>query len=447
MSRPPTLVPSPIPAAVPDASRRLLARWEAHRAALGLTHPTPEDFMAFGSASTLDRLRPALAEARPGEMGSLRLAHRELRRQRRASRAGGGQRGPAAQVTVPAAELPADWRAALAGMRAARDRLDRGRRARQDERRPPAAKVIGGIERTLRDLAQSCRAAGRPVEIRRRAVRLWLDGARARGIRPASESLYLRQIGLFLRWIDARPKLRSEIAVLARAATRAGEGRRKRKEERLAAAPLDLGTAWGAAEGELAHAATLPIGSEARVLATLRAAAAALAISAPLRAGDLAGLQIGETIWRDASGWRMDLVTGKTKARYERDGRWPKVTPFLDALVEIDAPGGDLWAGYEARQGTRLFSEDGGRTALTQDCLASAFRDLTGHGPHILRTLWHDTAAREDASEVWVALALCGQRSERTARHYRTRAARHEHARRGRAILAQVRRDERWGKG
>jgi len=63
-----------------EASRgRLLARWDAHLAARGVCAPRQEDFVSFGSASKLEKLRAALNTNRPEQLGCIRLALRQKR--------------------------------------------------------------------------------------------------------------------------------------------------------------------------------------------------------------------------------------------------------------------------------------------------------------------------------------------------------------------------------
>ena len=198
---------------------------------------------------------------------------------------------------------------------------------------------------------------------------------------------------------------------------------------------------WAAAEAAAEEAETLPPGSRARIKVLLEAAALALGVMAPLRIGDLHRPVLGEHLVRDAEGWHLHLTTSKNREDYDRPEVWPEVEPFLDAVLQADAPGGDLWAGYDARVGTPLFSLDGGRTGLSADWYSDAFEARIGHGAHIIRTLWHDhVALHGGADEVWVALALAGQRDRRTERHYRTRASRQDQRREGRALLRRARR-------
>jgi hypothetical protein len=69
--------------------------------------------------------------------------------------------------------------------------------------------------------------------------------------------------------------------------------------------------------------------------------------------------------------------------------------------------------------------------------ISTVWRRHIGTGEHIIRTLWHEDAAED--GETWMALALCGQRSARTAKHYTVKAARKRAAKRGRGLLKQAR--------
>ena len=108
-------------------------------------------------------------------------------------------------------------------------------------------------------------------------------------------------------------------------------------------------------------------------------------------------------------------------------------------LLEVDAPGGDLWAGYDARVGTKLFSADFGGTGLSGDSISDVWEEHVGCGAHIVRTLWHQTAWESDRDLTWMALALCGQRAEKTAKPYRIEGARRRAAREGRRLVGAAR--------
>lgn len=108
-------------------------------------------------------------------------------------------------------------------------------------------------------------------------------------------------------------------------------------------------------------------------------------------------------------------------------------------MIEVDAPGGDLWTGYDARAGTPLFTKDFGWTGLSGDWISDVWEKHVGCGAHIVRTLWHHLCWESDQDSTWVALALCGQDSDRTAREYRVQGARARAVRDGRGLLRTAR--------
>ena len=433
------------------AEARLLARWHDHLRGRG--HPDPAraapgraDFLAFGGLAQLERLHRVLRQVAPDRVGPLRLACREKRKGKtKRSRATGGTRGPARTLSVREDELPALWRHGLARMRAARARLDRGASFGGGDLDPPAASRIEDIAYTLRAVAAAGRAAGRAdaqIALDEAAIMRWLDAARDRGNAPAGLSMQLRGLRTFVLWQDAKGAkgLAKRLAALAAEETRLAGLGRKRKDCKLAAAPLTVGDCWLAAEVAACEAEGAVPGTRTHMRLRLEAAALALGVAAPLRIGDLHRLRVGRELARDAAGWSLDLRTRKTSGEYEAR-LWDEVTPVLDAVLEADAPGGELWSGYDARQGTHFFSADGGETGLSADWLSDVWEARLGSGAHMIRTLWHDHALRMGSeTDVWMALALCGHADGRTAEHYRTRAAHAARGREGRALLRAARR-------
>ena len=429
---------------MPHEPQPLLERWFAHLRSEGhadprAANPVIEDFLAFGRLSTLERLRAPLAAVAPSQIGPLRLACRELRRDKNRPSPTGGSRGPAPTLSIPEADLPEEWRRALADMRRVRARIDGGRH-RGGGRTPPTSKGIRSAAYVLRALAAACITAGVPIALDRQAIRAWMEAARLRGCSRASIGMQLRVMRTALTWMGSDADLQGEIGALARVEAVESERRPKAKERRLRQLPLTLAEVMDVADGLSNEADAAPLASRDAVVLRLHAVALALAVCCPLRIGDLHRLRIGMEVVRDAGGWSLAIRTSKTGADYEQPEIWPEVERLLDVLVEMDAPGGDLWLGYDMRIGTYLFSMDGGRTGLSADWVSDVWARRTGHGAHIVRTLWHDELLVHGGErDVWLALALCGQRSERTARHYQTRAAKKEAGRRGRGMLAAAR--------
>ena len=428
---------------LPDPDRRRLARWRDHLAARGAAVPEAADFLTHGRLSTLERLHPALAETDPGACGPLREALQELRRRKRAragSKATGGRRGPALAASVEPDRLPAPWRTTLDRLGRERARVDAGGIV-LDGPRPPARASLGDMAWVLRAVAKSSLDRGWEPELRRRAVAAWLADAEGRGCRERGLTLQMGLLRRFALHHDRKglKKLARTLGALRLDYARRGERRQKRKEAWVLKHPTTLGAVWARAEKLLARGLGERAGSRARHKLVREAAALALAVVVPLRIGDLHRFRVGREITRDATGWAVHIRTSKTRGDYEREALWPELTPFLDAVIEVDAPGGELWVGYDVRVGTPLLTTDFGRTALSGDWISDVWEEHVGCGAHIVRTLWHQLAWESDRDLAWVALALCGQRDERSARHYRVEGARRRAARSGRGLLRAAR--------
>lgn len=423
------------------SDRARLCRWRAHLAARGVEIPETDDFTSFGRLSTLERLRKVLRVVAPETCGPLARAISRLKAEKTAragSKAKGGRRGPAVELSIPVDALRDDWRATFADMHARRSRIDAGLMI-FDRPEPPAASMIGDIQYVLRALSKVCHDHGCVPAVKSSTVRLWLARQEHRGSRPAGLSLQLRLLQRFLAFRGEKPKLRKKLGKLAADYTRRGTRQRKRKHDWLLQNPTDIVRVWDLAEDVLALSRAAPAGSCRRARLACEAAVLALSVNMPLRCGDLHRLQVGQEITRDADGWRAELVTGKTGDDYEMPALWPETTRFLDEILILEAPGGDMWRGYDGRVGTPLFSCNGGTTALSAEWVSEVFYDHVGTGQHIMRSLWHQLAYDNEEDLTWMALALCGQRGKRTAGQYHQRHARVKSVRAGRQVLAASR--------
>ncbi len=425
-----------------DASKRRLARWQAHLAARGFSIPDADAFRSFGRLSTLERLRDVLAESAPEQCGPLARVISELKRekrQREKPRNKGGARGVERTLSVTPAELPPSWQATIADMRQRRMEVDAGMVDVGDVS-PPALSQIRATEYVLRCVAKTCTDAGRDPALDIDGVRAWIDRQEDCGKCQTGVSMQLRKIAGFLAYRGEDKKLRKRLAREAARYGRIGRLKRKRKHAWLLANSTDIGKVWDLAVELLGKSRLMKPGTSRRYLLALHAAALALAIAAPLRISDLSRLRIGHEISRSATGWAMALVTRKTASGYERPELWPELTEFLDELLVLEAPGGALWRGYDARVGTALFSRDGGKTALTADWISDVWYEHVGTGEHIVRTLWHQIAFDSDTDRTWMALALCGQKGGgKTADEYRERNNRARAVKAGRRTLAAAR--------
>lgn len=430
-----------------EAAARRLIRWKAHLAARGTVTPDANDFASFGSLSSLERLRDVLSDAAPQHCGPLVRVIAEMKREKRLRekpKVSKGARGIARTLSVPTHDLPRDWWTTLSEMRRRRTDIDAGM-IDLGVTSPPASSQIRDIQYVLCCIAKICLDDNREPALDTDSVRLWIERQEGRGQGETGLSMQLRKIVDFLSYREENKQLRKRLTKQAARYARIGRLKRKRKHTWLLNNPTDIGKVWTLAEELLAKSRAHKAGTSRRYLLALHAAALALAVVAPLRISDLWRLRIGHEIKRDATGWSMVLVTQKTNGDYERSELWPELSEFLDELLVLEAPGGDLWHGYDARLGTPLFSCDGGMSALKADWISDVWYEHVGTGEHVVRTLWHQLAFDSDTDRTWMALALCGQRGGgRTASQYHEKNRRARAVKAGRHALAAMRQAARW---
>jgi hypothetical protein len=411
-----------------------------------VTTPYEEDFRSFGKLSTLERLRKELAVISPEQCGPLAAVISDLKRQKTAtagSQAKGGKRGKPIELSIPKADLRPDWRATIDEMRQRREGINTGM-IELDTVEPPALSQLRGIEYVLRGLSKVCIDNNIPVEISLQSVQHWVRRQSANGQNETSTGMLLRQISKFLSLRGEKKKLRKKLNKEAARYARIGRLKRKRKHKWLLQNPTDVAKVWDLAEDIRGQSCAASPGTAKRYLLALHAAALALPVAVPLRISDLSRFLIGEEIVRDATGWSLKIRTQKTGDNYERSELWSELTEFLDLLITLEAPGGDLWLGYERRQGTPLFSRDRGATGLTADWISDVWCEHVGTGEHIIRTLWHQVAYDSDVDRTWMALALCGQKSRSTSKEYFDKNQRARAVRAGRKALMKVRQQARY---
>lgn len=414
-----------------------LTRWFAHLEARGVIVPDDEDFLSFGSVWTLDRLRRDLEQYAPEQIGPLRVLVSDLYRSRRKSLATGKPHGKKCKLSIPREDLRDDWKKALATMCDERALYDAGLKL-DDGPIPPVAQMTQSIEYTLRALSKVCLDAGREPDLTKATVRLLLQRQEARGLTARGLSIPLGRLAIFARY-RGRKKLAKRLTALSKDYTKRARLEKKQKYIWLEQNPTTVGDVWQKAEDLLAESRAMPLRAPRRYLQALHAAVLALSVNAPLRISDLHRFRLGTEITRSSEGWSLEIGTQKTGYEYEIQQIWPEITPFLDELILLDAPGGDFWAEYDRRQGTPLFSQDRGKTGPEAIWISDVYYKHIGTGAHIIRTLWHQLAYESDAELTWMALALCGQSSSRTAREYRERNARAKTVRTGRSLLSAQR--------
>lgn len=154
-------------------------------------------------------------------------------------------------------------------------------------------------------------------------------------------------------------------------------------------------------------------------------AAAALLVKLPLRSQDLRRARLDRELIRDSEAWRIELVTSKTGARIS-GALAPCLEEFLDAAVLLGADPADFRRIYARKAGAPLFANharDG--TPCSAAWLYGNFRTLSGHGPHIVRTLMFDACVHDADLDIQVAAALSGHSNDGSAKRYEHDADRH----------------------
>lgn len=424
---------------------RLVDRWYEHLAQRKVAIPSEVDFASFGSIGKLENLRHALALVAPGDLAPIRLALKAKRSQawrlKHPEPETPANRRPRrrARMSVPLADLPADWQRLLHEMRKSRKALDAGL-INIEDRTPPSTKVINNLESTLRVFGSVCLQNDLPVELTIEAFTQWRAARRAAGNRNLSIASRCKELAIFAAWGDMDEGVIQEIHERRRRHLRASKGVQKRKEEWMLNNDVGIGEVWLRAEELLEAAQGAPIASDLRARLTLDAACLALCVVAPLRTGDLHRIYLGKHLVRHADHWSLSIQTEKTGRPYRRSRLWPEITPFLDALILLDVAGSDPWVSCDASLLTRpLFSEDGGQTALGKTWISQVWTRHFKIGAHVIRSMWHQMMFESEDDEQYIALALCGQGHGRTAMHYVIAGNRNRAVRRGRAKIRAAR--------
>lgn len=429
----------------PEASRgRLLARWDAHLAARGVCAPRQQDFVSFGSASKLEKLRAALNTNRPEQLGCIRLALRQKRSEkwRRTNpveeTAENRRSRISPKLSMPENQLPRGWRRALREMRSCRASADRGLIDLEDRTRPSAS-VIRNLTSTLRVFARVCEDHALLPDLSSETIELYRAARHAEGNVSTSIASRLKELRIFALWCDIDEEVIAKLLRLQRRYERAAKRERKRKDVWAAKSGKGLGDVWVKAEELLSLSKVAPGGSALRAGLTFDSACLALSVVCPLRCGDLHRIVIGSDLSRHAEGWSLHIVTRKGERTYHRPELWPELTPFLDALIMLDMPGSDFWEAYGGKCGIALFSRDGGESSPSTSWPTRCWHRHFGIGAHIIRSLWHSLMFESENDDQWIALALCGQGNGRTAKHYILEGRKKQSARRGRAKLQALR--------
>jgi len=152
---------------------------------------------------------------------------------------------------------------------------------------------------------------------------------------------------------------------------------------------------------------------------------------------DITELIVGVSMQRTDEQWILDYRTLKTGAeiRFPIDRR---ITKLLDQAVLFSTNDQYFADLYQNRIGTPFFVKNMHFERLSKGWPSKRTAILLGCGTHIARTLWFETEFERNAGNLGAATAICGHRSQSTAKHYLTVRSREQAASEASDVLANV---------
>ena len=423
----------PAAGALPMDQLRVVDRFFAFCAAEGLRHIEASDVARFDArtadARRLHRLRDGLRALFGAHhpvvhaADAARVAKSRACYAARPPAGGVGQGRRPLAVSVPEAELPPSWREVLARL-AAGERV-RGRRA--------AESSVQSMRMHARRLVWAARQEGLADEFSLATLRAYDRALDARGTRASTRTLafgWLRMLGVF---VGAPEDVLADARGVKAFYERLARLDLPLKEDRLAALP-DLAAVFDLANGLLDEAARE---AHATVRATLLTDAGALALLSlvPFRSRDTVLRWGAHLSWQDGR-YHLAKDIAKTGAAFA--GRFhPILEPFLEALLLRGRPPAFLPQLRAAAMAAKapVFPKSNGEARSVQG-LSRRWRARVGTGSIISRTRIHTLLGEIGPDGVRAALALCAQRSPRTAAHYQAEGLARREMRQSQTLVA-----------
>ena len=311
---------------------------------------------------------------------------------------------------LPRQEFPRQFQRAI-------KRLEAPRRGRRRYSEASIRSTVQGVGQYLRAM----QTANLPLELSTEGIGAFIDNLDARDIRSSTRLSYLAAVQAVAKEMDypaAERRLILEDCEIYRAEMMREVPLKVRK---LAARPISLQDLAGNA-AKLREKANQAQSPNRRRTFYQRSAFLALLSLVPLRISDVNSLVVGEGIQRRDTGWSLKVVSQKTGYRHNGPLHH-SLTAYFDDLLLFGHDGSWEMA-YQQRIGTPLFGTEcdeflSGRT------LAAGFKAVTGHSPHIARTLVHDALADRGTYGTDLARVLCGQKSVEISKHYQVYAERY----------------------
>jgi hypothetical protein len=414
---------------------RAVDRYLAFCSSEGMAGGEPRSFLSFveGKQSSMllrtlrDGLEALLSSAHPAvtaaeEARSLKETERS--RRRKPAPPSVPAKPCLLEKSVPEQALPPAWRQAVAKRTTGARGRHRGQRSVSPERVLYAA----------RQLLWAASDAGLPDELSLETVQAYDAVLEARSIRPSSRAIMFNSLRDLGGLIGADRGLLDDLQDLVAHYQREASGMVKLKDAKLAAMP-DLGTIFDKASQHL-DAATAMRDRRRRITHYVDAGALALLALIPLRNQDTVLLWGRHITWvgdddpashgledhPEPLGYYVDLRTHKTEGALNGPLA-PILTPFLDALL---LQGRDERLLRQLRQQAMAAQlpvfPKAGRRPRTARNLSDRWRANIDVGSGISRTRIYTLLGAMGERGVRAALALCAQRSPRTAQWYQARA-------------------------
>lgn len=373
-----------------------------------------------------DGLQEILTSAHPAVMAAetARSLKEASRYRRRKPKDGLPAPAPILEFSVPLNQLPQEWLQIFTTLRS-------GKRVRG---RKQACKSVDNMATAARQLVWAARTAGLPDEISLDTVAAYDQALEAREIRATSGQflfISLRSLGYFL---GLENELLKDLQDLIGHYERASKSEVKVKERRLAELP-DLQAIFDKSN-TLLDKALVTTDRRSRTGLYVDAAALPFLSLIPLRNPDTLlrwGVEIiyigdddpeewGLEDQEDQVRYYLDLRTSKTDSAL-CGPLAPILNPFLDALIlrgqdERLLP---MMQQQVMADQSPVFPKSNGQMRSVRS-LSSRWSELLGTGSVISRTRIHTLLGALGADGTRAALALCAQRSPRTAKWYQAQS-------------------------
>lgn len=324
----------------------------------------------------------------------------------------------ARRFSVQPEELPVSWQSAL-------ERMADGMpgQANINGKRPGAP--VHSMQVTMRTKLCECvmaaRVAGIPEEMSVAAMIAYEKSLlqRERPLSPVTIKSAIRQIQGFALYLGAPDDVLAHLAERARVHEGRANASTPLKEAKVLALP-SYEDIFGKALDLLGEADATKNAVQAQFK---RNAAVAITLFCPfpVRVADTV-MRFGREITWDGHMYRFDLVLSKSKQPYTA----PIIPVFGFFIDQLILQGADLehlpdlrTACFQAQR--PLFVTYEGRDPHPRYA-SHLWKQVLGTGSHAARTKLHDEFARLGSRGVELAMRACGQRSEKTAEAYRTRA-------------------------